>query len=82
PRLQALLAKTWRGGHELVCHPGAGDAELACRYRWGYDWDAERAALSDPALPALLAAHGIELTSFARLLTSPATPPAASPGRP
>ncbi|HXT23094.1 MAG TPA: ChbG/HpnK family deacetylase [Thermoanaerobaculia bacterium] len=80
-RLQAVLATRWQGRYELVCHPGSGAADLASRYRWGYDWDAERAALCDPALPALLAAHGIELTSFARLLTSPATPPAASPGR-
>jgi len=83
-RLRALLAGQWQGCYELVCHPGSGDAELASRYRWRYDWDAERAALCEPGLPAVLAEHGIELTSFSRLApaTSPATAPAAFPGRP
>lgn len=81
-RLRALLDAPWRGRYELVCHPGAGDAELASRYRWSYEWDAERAALCEPGLAAALAERGIELTSFSRLaLTSPATAPAASPGR-
>jgi len=83
-RLRAIVAAPWSGRYELVCHPGSGDAELASRYRWRYDWDAERAALCEPGLPAVLDAHGIELTSFRRLApaTSPATAPAASPGRP
>ena len=71
PKLRTLLDAAWTGRYELVCHPGSGDAALATRYRWGYEWDAERAALCDPALPAALAEAGIELTSFSRL-TSPA----------
>jgi predicted glycoside hydrolase/deacetylase ChbG (UPF0249 family) len=70
-RLRAVLAGGWRGRCELVCHPGEGDAALAARYRWGYAWDAEREALCDPALPALLAGQGIELTSFSRLAAPP-----------
>ena len=83
-RLRALLTARWSGCYELVCHPGSGDAQLASRYGWGYDWDAERAALTDPALPAALADTDVEITSFSRLAvaTSPARPPAASPGRP
>jgi chitin disaccharide deacetylase len=53
--------------HELVCHPGDGDAALAARYRWGYRWERERDALCDPELPAWLSAQGVELTSFSRL---------------
>jgi len=56
------------GTTELVCHPGLGDAALAAAYPWGYAWDGETAALRDPRLPGLLAAAGIELTSFSQLL--------------
>lgn len=52
------------GVTELVCHPGLGGAELAREYDWGYGWDEETAALSDPALPGLLREKGISLTSF------------------
>lgn len=52
---------------ELVCHPGIGDAALSEAYSWGYDWDAETAALCDPRLPDLLREREIELTSFSRL---------------
>lgn len=68
-RLHALLDAPWHGRYELVCHPGAGDAELASRYRWGYDWDAERAALCEPDLAATLVERGIELTAFRRVGT-------------
>ena len=66
-RLRALLAADWSGTRELVCHPGTGDAELAVRYRWRYEWDAERQALGDPALRDWLATRGIELTAFSRV---------------
>lgn len=66
-RLRRLLLRQWRGCCELVCHPGKDDAALASRYRWGYDWDAERRALCDPELSAWLAEQGIELTSFSGL---------------
>jgi predicted glycoside hydrolase/deacetylase ChbG (UPF0249 family) len=84
PELRALLGAQWSGRYELVCHPGSGNAELASRYDWRYDWDAERNALTQPSLPAALADGGIELTSFRRLAAaiSPATVPAASPGTP
>lgn len=73
PRRLRGLAGRARGTCELVCHPGRGDRELAARYRWGYRWDAERAALCDPELPAWLAARGVELTSFSRLAGAPGT---------
>lgn len=82
--LRVLVDAAWSGRYELVCHPGSSNAELASRYRWRYDWDAEREALGEPGLPAALAQRGIELTSFSRLAsaTSPATAPAASRGTP
>jgi len=75
-RLRGLLRRGWRGCYELVCHPGTGDAALAGRYRWRYDWDAERETLCDPELPRWLAGQGIELTSFARLARASREPSA------
>lgn len=69
-RLRALLEARWTGHHELVCHPGRGDAQLALRYRWSYAWDEERDALCDPELPARLRERGIELTSFRPLASA------------
>jgi len=66
-RLRDALRGEWSGCRELVCHPGEGDVELAARYRWRYEWDAEREALCDPTLPAWLREQGIELTPFERL---------------
>jgi predicted glycoside hydrolase/deacetylase ChbG (UPF0249 family) len=66
-RLRALLNGSWRGPHELVSHPGSGNAELASRYRWRYDWDAERKTLCEAMLASALAEAGIQLTSFSRL---------------
>ena len=74
PRLRALFGTAWNGRYELVCHPGSGNAELASRYRWRYDWDTERQALCDPALPLALAEAGIELTSFSRIQSRPRRP--------
>jgi len=66
-RLRGALRLAAPGVSELVCHPGLGDQELAAAYAWGYDWDAETAALCDPGIPELLREEGIELTSFSRL---------------
>lgn len=63
-RLRRCLDRV-EGVTELVCHPGLGDGELAAAYHWGYAWDAETAALTDPALPDLLRERGISLHSFA-----------------
>lgn len=49
------------GTTELVCHPGLGSAELAAAYAWGYAWEEETAALTDPELPALLQEREIAL---------------------
>lgn len=54
------------GSTELVCHPGLGNAELAAAYDWGYAWEEETAALTDPELPALLQERGISLSSFSK----------------
>ena len=52
---------------ELVTHPGVQSPELEASYRWGFDWDGETAALTDPNLRASLEDAGFRLTTFAEL---------------
>lgn len=52
---------------ELACHPGeAGDPALA-RYRWGYRWADERAALECSEVRRAIDRGGFRLGSFADL---------------
>ncbi len=60
--LIALLEDV-EGITELVCHPGLADAELHEAYDWGYEWEAETAALCDPKLREAITARGIELVT-------------------
>lgn len=59
-KLRELLPRV-SGVTELVMHPGTGSSEIARDYAWGYEWDAETAALRDPSLRTLISEHGIEL---------------------
>ena len=52
---------------ELVTHPGVQSPELEASYDWGFDWDRETAALTDPSLRASLEDAGFRLTTFAEL---------------
>jgi predicted glycoside hydrolase/deacetylase ChbG (UPF0249 family) len=69
-RLLAALARLGRSrarSAELATHPGeAGDADLD-RYRWGYVWDRELAALVDPAVRERVAEAGFRLGTYADL---------------
>lgn len=49
------------GATELVCHPGLDGGSLAAEFAWGYEWEAETAALCDPAMRAALNAACITL---------------------
>ncbi len=61
------LARSGRPSAELATHPGeAGDADLA-RYRWGYLWDRELAALVDPAVRRRVSEAGFRLGTYADL---------------
>ncbi|HET6954673.1 MAG TPA: ChbG/HpnK family deacetylase, partial [Acidimicrobiales bacterium] len=52
---------------ELATHPGEpGDPDLA-RYRWGYVWHHELAALTDPATRTRVEAAGFRLGTYADL---------------
>jgi chitin disaccharide deacetylase len=62
------LGRTPAATAELATHPGSGgDAGLA-RYRWGYRWHDEYAALCSPAVRDRVARHGFRLGSFADLV--------------
>ena len=66
-RALARLAATGAPSAELATHPGGGgDPDLA-RYRWGYVWHREYAALVAPAVRERIATHGFELGHFGHL---------------
>ncbi len=48
---------------ELVCHPGLGAEALGAAYRWGYDWEAETAALAGAAARDLVERLGFRLSA-------------------
>lgn len=60
-RLSVILGNLAPGTSELVCHPGVGTADLAVRYKWGYDWQSELNALTNPAIMGLITRLNIEL---------------------
>ena len=57
--------KAGGGVAELVAHPGVTSRSLQERYRWGYDWSGETAALTDPELRTSLEREGYSLCTFA-----------------
>ena len=52
---------------ELVAHPGVTTPSLQERYRWGFDWSGETAALTDATLKSALHREGFTLQSFSGL---------------
>lgn len=80
--LTALLEALPDGVTELSCHPGADDlSDLDSPYR--DERATERRVLCDPSLPGLLASLGIELCSFADVVSEPAAAvPAATSAAP
>jgi hypothetical protein len=63
---RALASAIGSGSAELVCHPGVGGDELARRYAWRYDWEAETRALCATGLRERLAADGFALARLRR----------------
>lgn len=66
-----LVNRLGPGTTELVCHPGRTGGSLPARLveqgaAWAanYGWDAEREALTSPAVRAALEARGVELLSW------------------
>jgi hopanoid biosynthesis associated protein HpnK len=54
------------GTFELMCHPGGPDSSSS-HPEWGYRWEQELDALTDPAVRQYLRAEEIELISYAGL---------------
>jgi hypothetical protein len=52
---------------ELATHPGEADDADLDRYRWGYQWSAELAALCAPTARAAVERHGFRLGTYADL---------------
>jgi predicted glycoside hydrolase/deacetylase ChbG (UPF0249 family) len=52
---------------ELATHPGEPDDPDLRRYEWGYVWDRELAALTDPAVRRRIDAAGFRLGTYADL---------------
>ncbi len=66
-RLGRLLRRLPAGTSELVCHPGLDGAAIARAYPWGFRWDEEAQALTQPGLRDALAASGVALISYREL---------------
>lgn len=60
-RLFCVLENLVPGTGELVCHPGVGTEDLASRFDWGYDWQSELNALTNPAIRDFVRSSKIEL---------------------
>lgn len=64
------LASTGAATCELATHPGEADDNDRVRYRWGYDWSDEKAALCSPTVRAMVDELGFELGTFADLVAA------------
>jgi predicted glycoside hydrolase/deacetylase ChbG (UPF0249 family) len=60
-----LLAATGEACVELSGHPGAHEDPDRGRYRWGYRWGDELAALCAPEVRAAIDRHGFRLGTYA-----------------
>jgi predicted glycoside hydrolase/deacetylase ChbG (UPF0249 family) len=66
-RIAAALDRLARSGAatvELSAHPGSPEDEARSRYRWGYAWDDELAALVAPEARAEVQRHGFVLGTY------------------
>jgi predicted glycoside hydrolase/deacetylase ChbG (UPF0249 family) len=62
--LLQILERLEPGVNELMCHPGCSDPATAERYRWGYHWDQEAAALCAERVRQMVQERGIRLCNF------------------
>ncbi len=54
---------------EICCHPGADDS-IDARLGWGYRWEQELAALTNPRVAAAVEQEGIRLTTYREALAA------------
>lgn len=66
--LARILASLPRDGSiEIGCHPGAAVDPARSRYRWGFEWAAEQAALTSPRIRRLISLRDDRLGTFGDL---------------
>ena len=85
----ATTARRRRSSIELTVHPGRAEDPDRARYRWGYEWEQELAALTAPGVRTAVERAGLRLGTYedlstdvrtdACLPTEPATPSAEQP---
>ena len=83
----ATTARRRPASMELTVHPGHGDDPDRARYRWGYEWEQELAALTAPAAKTAVERAGLRLGTYQDLTTdirteSPPEQPAPEPVEP
>ena len=61
------LAASRAPSAELATHPGEPDDPARERYHWGYQWDAELAALTSGTVRHAVKEYGFSLGTFADL---------------
>jgi predicted glycoside hydrolase/deacetylase ChbG (UPF0249 family) len=62
-----ILNKLSSGVSEIMIHPGADSQVLGQLYGWGYNWEAELAAVTSPGVLGRIKERNIELISFREL---------------
>ena len=67
PKVLARLAAHGRSAVELTVHPGECDDADRSRYRWGYEWEDELAALVGPVAHGYVERAGFTLGTYADL---------------
>ena len=65
--LERAVADMGGGLTELCCHPGVDDA-IGERFRWGYAWETELAALTSAEVRGVVAETGVRLTTYRECL--------------
>jgi hopanoid biosynthesis associated protein HpnK len=63
----SLIAKLPEGVTEVMVHPGADTKALEDMTHWGYRWEEEMAALTDPRLRKLLDYQKVQLINYGDL---------------
>jgi predicted glycoside hydrolase/deacetylase ChbG (UPF0249 family) len=83
-RLRAMLTRLADHGApsaELTVHPGEPDDPDRARYRWGYQWPDELAALTTPEAREMVTRLGFRLATYADIpAPTTASGPAGPPG--
>ena len=65
----ATTARRRRSSIELTVHPGRAEDPDRARYRWGYEWEQELAALTAPGVRTAVERAGLRLGTYEDLST-------------